>query len=62
MTNEERQNQLKLIKTLKGKALSIIYRIDNIINKMKEENEPHPDIITGVRPTLSPAMYTSILC
>lgn len=29
---------------------------------MKKQNETHPDVITGLRPTISPAMYTSILC
>jgi hypothetical protein len=30
--------------------------------EIKYSNESHPDVITGIRPTISPAMYTSILC
>lgn len=36
--------------------------IENMIKKVKQDNETHPDVISGLRPTLSTASYTRILC
>lgn len=33
-----------------------------MINGLKKSMSNHPDIISGLRPTLAPAMYTSVLC
>ena len=50
------------LKTLINTSSAILRQIEVIIDEIKEKNKNHPDVITGLIPTLSPAMFTSILC
>ncbi len=41
---------------------TILAKIEDLINEIKRKNEKHPDVVTGIRPSLSFICFTKILC